>query len=630
MTMNYSRILALCGVVALSGCNLFNTADSENSLGRGAKFFSPYESSASGAIALSLLQLNGCAILPNGEPVSPGSVNVPNYPAECADVNTGAPLQSHPPTAKMTVKRGQLYFLNQFAAVDTAFDVTGTDYQNPEPVLTWARKLSRFKDLDWSGVTQGQTTWRPGGNGLYEREIFFDNAAWMLKRDSKLLVEVMDADGNIRASTTYDQNDLLAENPISGRSRVSWFLVGMPPPTYPGDTTGVPMGDVPFNQAVVKVAYSTSTNPINKSFRMPDISGEGRIRVTWSELPQHPFNFPVTFVSPDDQQPTCYKTGADGFPTDETTQCGFGLKQDLRFNAPQSGDYYQPGETVDFRVVLKDDQGNALHSKEHLPSMNDYLSGNSNGLLYFNSFMILTMKEQSASESGFMAAGPLQDFKLSDTELTNYFRYPDTGEPEFYVQTSFFEILPGAPDSQPNTRYSFKLPDDAKPGTYVVYLKGHRSFMGERLNRLDAFFFQVGQKEVTAYPNRVGNCQICHNQFESMNNVMHGLSVDNVEGCKSCHNSRSVGQTAELVHKIHFLSQKYPQNKADCTMCHLSKSSATTPSLVNCQSCHPATHGIEYFNLNFSELAVKPNAYGNCANACHVVTPPSRHILPGK
>ena len=54
------------------------------------------------------------------------------------------------------------------------------------------------------------------------------------------------------------------------------------------------------------------------------------------------------------------------------------------------------------------------------------------------------------------------------------------------------------------------------------------------------------------------------------------------------------------------------------------------PSLVACNSCHLNSHGTEYFDVLYEDLQNTPNAYGNCANACHGVTPPTGHILPTK
>ncbi|HLL54996.1 MAG TPA: hypothetical protein VK447_15685 [Myxococcaceae bacterium] len=615
----------------IAGCNLLNTADPENARGRGARAFDPYASTASGAISLSLIQFNGCSLTPDGKPVAPGSLQLPTYPAEC---ETSAPYSSYelvsaPPTGVMPVLRGQDYFLNQFIAMHTVFGLHG-DYNDRISPATWIRKSSRFKDLDWNGLSVTREEWRPESPPAWKRETFYANANWMLRKDATFKLEVLDSAGTVRATITYDHKDLLAENPYSGRGRVSWTLDYFLPPEFPGDPTPHPAeGFGTVNQTTVKVAYSTSTNPF-KTFKMPDVAGDGLIRVTWSLLPNQPFLFPVKFVSAQEAAaPTCYKIGADGLATNERVSCGFGLIQQLKLNAPKNGKFFVPGEKVDLLVSLRDGNNNGLHPRDFLPSVNDFRNGNSNGLLIFNEFMLVTLKEQSASESGFAVAGPLHKMRLAPRFITDYFRYPTHGEPHYYPEApGLVDVLPGAADAPTPARYTVPLPQDIEPGTYVIYLKGHRYFMGERLNRMDGFFFQVGQEERTNYPNRVGNCQICHNGVVSLTNVMHGLSVDHVEGCKTCHNEQVFGHIGELTHKIHFSSQKYPLAKNDCSICHLTRDSAVTPSMVSCTSCHPSAHGAEYFDLGFTWMNTTPNAYTNCGAACHVLQTPSQHILP--
>jgi hypothetical protein len=377
------------------------------------------------------------------------------------------------------------------------------------------------------------------------------------------------------------------------------------------------------------VSFAGSTNPF-KSFAMPELTGEGVIRITWSLLPQKPFLFPINFVPSAERPTTCYQVGADGLATDEPVACGFGLTQKVQVARPPNGRFFQPGEKLDFVVSLQDGDGHALHPRDTMPSFLDYMGESSNGLAYFNEFMLLTWRDGSASESGYKVVGPLQDLKVVNGSFTPpYFAYPQTSEPEFYVPAGV-QFRPGAVEHRPTTRYTVPLPPDAKPGTYAILLKGHRNFMGERLNRLDPFFFQVGQAEPTAYPGRIGNCQVCHNGVNSLSNVHHGVSVDHVETCKTCHHDESVGHVSDFMHRIHMNSRKYAQNKGDCTLCHLTRESTLRPSLVACAGCHPGTHGDEYKDLEFQELASTPNIYGNCANACHVTTPPAEHVLPAR
>ncbi|MGA9522511.1 MAG: hypothetical protein WBV82_13670 [Myxococcaceae bacterium] len=657
--MHLIRAALAALLVVGTGCNLFNTTDAEKSLGRGAESFDPYLSSQSGAIALSLNQFKGCTVLPDGRLVTKGDSKLgilAKYPDTCFfEFGGSEALSPVEPTATMDVLANQTYFLGQFSVMDEVIErydgqlecqhladkseakrqcqreVQVARFNDRNAPGVWIRKHSLFKDLDWSGLSFGREDWRTNNPPEYIRETFYENAAWMLKRDDSLLIEVIDPDGTTRASQKYDRNDFLAENSYSGRTRMSWIVNHVKKPEFPGDPVPHIEGEMaPVGITIARVSFSSSTNPF-KTFKTPDLRGEGVIRVTWSQMPNQPFVFPVNFVDKRDLAPTCYKMGEDGFATNEPTACDFGLNQEVVFDAPANGKFYVPGETVEFIVSLRDGSGNGLHPKDHLPTIGAYRNGQSNGLLYFNEFLLWTMREMAGTESGFKLAGPLDQMRLPVTATPPYFAYPGSSEAQYYLEVAPLVLaVPGGSDAPVPTRYKVVLPEDAKPGTYALYLKGHRSFLGERLNRMDPFFIQVAQEEKTQFPNRVGNCQICHRGVISMTNIMHGMDVDFVEGCKSCHTERIVGQVADFVHRIHATSQKYPVAKSDCTMCHLTRESAVTPSMVSCGGCHNGMHGSEYFDLQFQENNVIPNAYTNCANACHALpdNTPRNHILP--
>ncbi|MFP2930954.1 hypothetical protein ACLESO_38295 [Pyxidicoccus sp. 3LG] len=616
-----------------SSCNLLDISDAEGTRGRGARAFDPYSSAASGAIALSLMYFNGCAMLPNGEAVSPGELGLPPsvYPTACQPLNAGVPLRpAAVPTARFQVTPGVLYFLREFTAVDAVFNVH-TQFNDRHAAAFWMRKESSFKDLDWSGVSIGRDEWANDSDTTFERETYYENAAWMLSLDDTLTVEVVDSAGVTRASATYNRTDFLAESPTTGRTRASWTVADIARPRFPGDNTVNPLpdGTEPLYKSIVKVSFSGSTNPF-KTFTMPDIAGEGLIKVTWSLLPGKPFITPVVFTPERERPVTCYRIGEDGLATEEQVPCGFGLQQDVRVARPPNGAFFMPGEPVNFAVSLRDGEGNGLHPREVMPSYNSFIAEESNGLAYFNQYMHITYREASANESGFKVVGPLQDLRTSRGSYNlPYFSFPLLSEPQFYLPPGS-EGLAGGGDAQPPTTYSVQLPPDAKPGTYAIILKGHRSFMGERLNRLDPFFFQVGQEKPTTYPGRVGNCQVCHNGVNSLANVYHGLSVDHVEVCKTCHVEESFGYLPDVIHRMHFSSRKYNQNKGDCTLCHLTRESTLWPSQMSCDGCHRQSHGVEYFDLRFEPFQNTPNAYGNCAQACHVTTPPAEHILPDR
>jgi hypothetical protein len=145
---------------------------------------------------------------------------------------------------------------------------------------------------------------------------------------------------------------------------------------------------------------------------------------------------------------------------------------------------------------------------------------------------------------------------------------------------------------------------------------------------------QVGQEEKTQFPGRIGNCQICHRGVVSMENIRHGLPIDYVENCKTCHNRNETPEARVafqgLIHKLHMGSPKYPEAKNNCTMCHLTRESTLRPSYFVCSSCHAQPHGTTFWNVQFESdwNGTEPGVWGNCAQQCHGQTPPTAHILP--
>jgi ribosomal protein L31 len=392
------------------------------------------------------------------------------------------------------------------------------------------------------------------------------------------------------------------------------------PPQFPGDVTphAIPGGEGgPTFRTTVRMDLVGSTNPF-KTFRVEGLKGDGAIRVTWSQLPKQPFYFPVTYVSQAEVAPTCQDNAGN------PVACGFGLDPEMQLTTPHNGKgYYEPGEAFDLLVRLKDGDGNMLHPPGSLPSYRQLFDDQSNGLLYTTMPHIATFLEADTG-SGIQVAGPLQNLTTwRDTkEPAPYFKVTPH-QLDFASPLASFGFIPGLLDAHWPTRQTISLPQDAKPGTYVALVKAHRAFMGERLTKTEAVFFQVGQTEPTTYPGQVGNCQICHRGVLSLDNLRHGLSVDHVEGCKVCHTNA----ISREIHQLHVRSDKYKASKSDCTMCHLTRESAVRPSVDVCSSCHPSVHGSEYFATQFSTDSI-PNRFGNCAQSCHANTVPNSHILP--
>ncbi|MDQ3265836.1 MAG: hypothetical protein M3Y59_19640 [Myxococcota bacterium] len=614
--------LAVLSIFAV-GCDLLDIAGSENAVGRGSTVFDPYRGPGA-AIKLGLEVYNGCAILPNGDPIGPGGLTVP-YPAECENFNLPAGTKI-PPGSPMPILTGTDYFLDKFAIVDTVEDLH-TNPGNMVEVTEWLTNQTTFAGLDWSQLSKVDENWLYS-DGITLRTIQFGNAAWQLDLTQTFTVELFDSAGGRKSQVEYARSEFLSENAQSGHSRFAWSVFGGGAPQGPGETivrpAPFPVGEGPpvTFRTIARFEVAGSANPF-KSLRVESgLSGEGFIKVTWSALPDKPFYFPVQFVEPEELPTDCFSIM--GAPT----PCDFGLEPEVTFSAPTDQVAYAPGEAFSFTIGFKDGAGNYLHPSEALPSYGEFMRSSANGLLYRNPGHIERFQAQD-TETMVRVYGPLQDMETSyGYGQRKFFMFPEGNEllPSLIPTLG---LLPGAFEFKPATRNTVTLPPDATPGTYAVVVKGNRGWMGERFAKQATFQFQVGQAAPTQYPSQVGNCQICHRGVISLDNIRHGESVDNIEGCKSCHNLEVFsGLFGPSIHSIHMKSTRYTSDKSDCSVCHLTRASATRPSVAGCSTCHLGLHGNSYFDLQFKEIYEAPNTYGNCAQACHVQTTPSQHILP--
>ncbi len=628
---------ALCALlVPTVGCNLVDVTDAENTSGRGAKAFDPYQSSNSGAIRLSLQMYNGCAVLPTGQVVPKNSALMPGYPDTCEPVYALDGLQLPPlEPGQLQLIAGTDYFLNQFTVTDMRVNLH-TGYAQLPQVLKWLTSESRFKKLDWSNVGQVEDEWSfyegvPGvSQDSWTNHIFFDNANWRKAKDDKFLIEIMNAEGGVRASVEYDRSELLASSSGASHSKFGWQVEKILPPAAPGDRTIRPLvpitgypPELPTFRTIARLDVVGSTNPFKTVTIPSDLRGEGTVRVTWSQLPEDPFYFPVTYASPQDLPLSCFDEAGTA------VQCGFGLQPNLRFVSPNPDNIFQPGDVLNAFVDLRDDQGNRLHPQDTLPSGAEMTNNQGNGLMT----LVIPYSERMQEHDAIPVVtylGPLHKLRTRSNPHVQEHYVGDEAPYNFISSTAGTSLSPGEYTAKWGTRFARRLPADAEAGTYMAIVKWNRYFAGERFSKAQPHFFQVGTAERTTYPARVGNCQICHRGVLSLDNLRHGLAVDHVEGCKGCHdydNARA-GHIQEFIHKVHVKSLRYPADRGDCTMCHLTRESATRPSLDVCSSCHPSVHGNEFFSSRFNTSG-EPSKFGNCAQTCHGDTPPASHILPG-
>jgi hypothetical protein len=640
MTRSHLLNGALCALlVPAFACNLLDVADPENAPGRGARAFDPYQSTNSGAIRLSLQMFNGCANLPTGQTIPKNQAFINNnfpYPDAC---DSPAAIEGFPPyvpDGELTLVTNTDYFFHQFTVMHTEIN-RHTDPTNYAAPLHWITHESRFRNLDWGNVGLAAEDWwyKEGIPGVvqdrWHRVSLFDNMNWIRRTDDDFTIEILDAEGRVRGTPTkYMRSEFLASSPYVGHTQFVWRVDGIDKPSFPGQKTINPLPEIPgyppqapVFRTVARLDLFGSTNPF-KTFRIPaDVRGEGAVRVTWSQLPNEPFYFPVTFVAPEDLPATCYDEQGN-----QNVRCTFGANPNLRIVEPANGKFFMPGDVVNMFAEGRDGEGNRLHHPDWFQSGLDTVSNNANGTLHVSIPYLDTTLEVDMVTAVNMA-GPLHLMRVASN--------PKEKKP--YYSRNFAWPLNSLTATTPldhaefaakfGSRQAFKLPDDAQAGTYVGLIKWNRYFNGERFAKLKPFFFQVGQEAPTTYPGNVGNCQMCHRGVLSLDNLRHGLPVDHIEACKTCHtNETELGFTFnENIHRIHMRSRKFPVAKNDCTTCHFTRESALRPSINTCSACHLNLHGTEYFQQRF-ESGTEPSRFGNCAQQCHGERPPVVHILP--
>lgn len=633
-----ARLLCLSFTLLLaSACGFLKKEDKNPLAGSGVKAMEPYQGRASGAVRMGLQMFNGCGWNPNGAPSArgTGSFQYP-YPATCTDLLDRPVTRPMPP---MPVVAGTKYFLDQITLVDSILGAH-TDPDKLDQPVAWFKTQTHFKNLDWTNLGVEQETWdsdRAGTVNGYTHEIRFANAKWMMVKDDTFKLEILDSDGKVVASQTYPRRMFLLENPFGGHTKFAWRVGIVGKPEFPGDRrinapgpqpSGSPPVSPPQFQTFARFEAMANMNPFETTFTIPEsLTGDGAARLTWSQLPDEPFYFPLTFKhSTDADFPQCWK--ADD-PT-KKVPCDFGSDPKAIFSAPMNGKYYEPGEKFELTVQMRDGAGNLLHPPDRLPSYNDYLAGKSNGLLYLNNDNIALYGEVNVI-SMIMGVGPLQLMR------PYYGLSEDPPGPFPYNPIEFFlpsfpadvNIFPEAREAPGPTHFPVQVPADAVPGTYLFFVKQNRQFMGERHTRSNSFYYQVGQAEKTSYPQRIGNCQICHRGASDLSNLAMGVAVQDVEACKACHHMASTRDT----HLIHMYSDKFPMQKNECTNCHLTHEAPLRASLYTCTACHMQAHGNAFpYSTPFTSRYVNydPGPGASCALTCHQLTPPTQHLIPPK
>ena len=437
---------------------------------------------------------------------------------------------------------------------------------------------SELASLDWSGVKMVEEDWRPAGDGTFIRQRFYRSARWMERSSLFRVVPTNDAGRPVGAPLLAHagEDDRLgsSDDAFVRRFVARQSAFGC---RAQGDCTGakfVAQGLVQLRGAL-KAGERAHTIPREAT----------KLSLWWSEQPSVQRTVPVTHAASTD------------FPY------GYGFQPALEVINPAANQrYYEPGETVRFRVTFRDGAGRRLHPEGSLPTYGQFLRGEvANGLRYYNGFALFpTTYYALKHREGLMAVsllGPLDRVKTAQTTVAlNEF---GGGQATFATPaadgfTSLFANIPSNPivfggdpaddDTPVPDVVSITIPQDALAGTYVAALKARREWGGEALNRAVTLEIQVRTATPTPFVAKTGPCNTCHTGPSSLPNRLHGLGDRRT--CFACHSPLAFEPDAAIdirVHRVHDRSDRFAAmgKITHCALCHLTPPTGPARGLLS-------------------------------------------------
>lgn len=521
----------------------------------------------------------------------------------------------------LRVRAGQRFYINQ---LDIRAAVAS---KAPEGVNT-LRKASDFASLGWGGVklADRETPLLPGATGYTHRR-FYRDAAWM-KVPSFFTVEPVDARGRLTG-----QPVLLSAGGNDKRRESDDFFVRRMRAIHatadcaqPHDCTGAKM----FEEEALVELRNARTQARAKTFTLSPSTTALRLR--WSLRPAAPYLIPVEQVA---QPPYAY---------------GFSMELEA-LTPPREDGTYAPGSDITFRLTLRDGEGKRLHPEGSLPTYNEVAFGaNPPGIQYYRAFFdaTTTYYRRKHRERMLMTQliGPLHKLQpirsIVDLEA---FLGPDdvqtVGTPERDGVYAQFMTIPPANDlfggafdpaqagwaAPVSDTWTYHLPENAEPGTYLVSVKGRRTYLGEDVPASQNVEIQVGTPERTSASLPTGNCNSCHKDGGELSQVLHGQA--NRAGCNACHAPLGFeleGPIFVRVHFIHSRSDRFDAPLHKCATCHLTQESTQRTSKAACLSCHksyPKSHVEMFGPVESMYVGGNRESFQQCTGACHTTHPKS-------
>jgi len=480
-------------------------------------------------------------------------------------------------------------------------------------ILTQLQEESGFADLDWRHLNLERLDWLAEFDGSFQMQKFYRQARWM-GGEHRFTVRLFAGqellEGPFTLSTT-DQWPAPDDDPFATRRFAAMvFAHGAP---AEGDTRGAEFSA----QAWIQLRNGNSDSG---TFSIPEHASH--LEIEWDHLPGRALTIPLNPVRSSDY--------------------GYGFQIQAEAAPPANGSYFVPGEEVRFDLTFVDGLGNRLHPEGSLPTYGEFMNGEvDSGLQYYAFFPGIVYYRDKNREGVLLAsltgpnhlsrqtheAVPTIDFLTGPIQVA-----ATTSEHRFSSQ---WAIIPPAPtvfggpanwDAPVADHQTFQIPEDAKLGQYTFAIKARRLYRGEESLAAAVVEIDVGPPGLdhpNSAPVLTGNCEDCHTGNFALSRMLH--HIEDVSTCTGCHLPLEFEKNNLLphrVHRIHNLSDRYQENRRDCTVCHLDPKPTVEDKArwLVCTGCHDPreTH---YGIIPFGELH-------SCADAiCHHTVQRRIHIL---
>ncbi len=526
------------------------------------------------------------------------------------DNGKGVPLQ---------VKAGQTFYINQI-------DFRVHSKANRDEEVTGLAKKGMLAGLSWANVRMEQEfVDLPNPDGSRTRRRFYSGADWM-RQPARFSITPVDAAGKAIAAAVsvevgFDKGKPNRETMFIDRFRAIQWAYDCKSETDCSKARK-------FEEEAL-VELRNSRHP-EQTLRLP--AETAALQVRWSLTPAATYTIPVKPVN--------------------APQFGYGYKIAIETLTPPRADgTYAAGSAITFRLSQLDGDGKRLHAQGHLPTYNDFLAGRAPaGLQYYRGFSepAAAWYRRKHRERMLMAQiiGPTQALqpirslvRLEDflgKNVTQIVAKPERdglyGEFQLFPPSN--DLFGGAFDPKhagwaaPVTdQFTFSVPANAQPGTYLVTVKGRRVYLGEDIPTSETIEVQIGTTQHSEPRLTVGNCTNCHKDGGELSKLLHGNG--NLAACNACHAPLTIEPDNEAYVRIHFIhsrSERFTAPLDQCSACHRDNESIQRASKAACLSCHPSypTKHVEKFGpLKSIYIGGGLDSFQQCGEKCHTDHPGS-------